>query len=224
MTPPFTRRNQPARTELNTIHQDRETRNAHCRRQRTRCRSARFLDVCVIRPELLLGSGPGFVEAEDCQIRAGTRLVFHQLPTSPLGQLFEFPDREEQVVEPASSHVPPASAETNLTRKSAMASIAFVVSQMEWIISGEGVDTGPDNLSPGGSHFGEGAEEAEAMRQALQKPVVVAAQQEGVKRLRISPRQLKDCPGEGLPHPAAPTHLNGPGGDVQRHHLAARLL
>jgi hypothetical protein len=38
------------------------------------------------------------VETEDCQIRPGTRLVFHQLPTSLLGQLFEFLDRNKQVV------------------------------------------------------------------------------------------------------------------------------
>jgi len=42
-----------------------------------------LIGVCA--PDRSLGSGPRFVEAEDCQIRAGTRLVFHQLPTSPLG-------------------------------------------------------------------------------------------------------------------------------------------
>jgi len=164
------------------------------------------------------------VEAEDCQIRAGTRLVFHQLPTSPLGQLFEFPDRDEQIVEPASSHVAPASAETNLTRMSATVSIPFVISEVEGIFSGERVDTRPDDLSPRYSHFCQGSEEAKAMLQALQQPVVVPADQEGVKRLGISPSQLEDSACECLPHPAAPTHLNGPRGDVQRHHLAARLL
>ena len=105
--------------------------------------------MCVIRPELLLGSGSRFVEAENCQIRAGCLLVFHQLPTSPLGQLLEFLDRDEQVVEPASSHVAPASVETNLTRMSATVSIPFVVCEVEGILSGEGVDTRPDDLSPG---------------------------------------------------------------------------
>ena len=33
----------------------------------------------------LSSSGRRLAEAEDCQIRTGTRLVFHQLPTSPLG-------------------------------------------------------------------------------------------------------------------------------------------
>ena len=121
------------------------------------------------------------MEAEDCQIRAGYLLVFHQLPTSPLGQLLEFFDRDEQVVEPASSHVAPASTETNLSRMPATVSIPFVVSEVEGILSGERVDTSPDDLSTRDSHLRKGPEEAEAMLQALQQPVVVPAQQEGVK-------------------------------------------
>ena len=129
------------------------------------------------RPELLLGKS-GFAEAEDCQVGPGARLVFHQIPTSRSGQLLELLDRDEQVVEPASSQVSPASAETNLTRMSATVSIPFVVREVEGIVGGGGVDASPDDLSSRSSQFRQVREKAAAIVQALQQPIVVPAQQE----------------------------------------------